>query len=144
MSTLIKKIHQDAVIPKYETEGSVGFDLTVIDEYIIPPGTYTYLRTGLVIKPPLGYSINIYPRSSTFKKYKVIMPNSVGIVDTDYCGDRDEIMIPVYNINNFYAKIPKGSRVAQAVLVPVCKFDIKETEEQLALFNRDGFGSTGE
>lgn len=140
---LIRRVHPDAQIPSYATEGSVGFDLHSCDTYKVYSKSYCEVRTGLVIKPPDGYSINIYPRSSTFKRYSLIMPISVGIVDYDYCGEDDEIKMMFYNMGVKDVVLETGVRLAQAVLVRANKFEIRESKESFATKSRGGNGSTG-
>ncbi|QJX71820.1 nudix hydrolase domain protein [Faustovirus] len=82
------KLRPDAVIPTKATDGSVGFDLTLLGMHsrCATDDTVIYCHTGLKVKPPPGYYIKIYPRSSISKSgYSVA--NSVGIVDVDYRGE---------------------------------------------------------
>ncbi len=137
----IKKLHPDAVIPKYQTEGSVGFDFHSVEDVQVKPGEFKLIRTGLAVATPPGFMLMACPRSSTYKNFGLVMVNSVGIIDQDYCGNEDEIRIPVMNIKNYDSYFIKGTRFAQAVFVQVGKFSFLETEDMGQ--SRGGYGSTG-
>ena len=70
------------------------------------------------------------------------MAQSVGIIDTDYCGEDDEIKIQVYNFTDSPVKVEKGDRIAQAIFVKVATPEWHEVE-QMSDTSRGGFGSTG-
>jgi len=142
MEVLIKKIHPDAIIPEYKTEGSVGFDLYIIEDYLVAPQAIVYMRTGLVIKVPDGYMLMLVPRSSIPWNFNLTMPHGCGIIDSDYCGDEDEIILQFYNFSNQWVNVPKWTRLAQGILIPVAKAEF--VEEEFKFENRGGFGSTGE
>lgn len=81
----IKRLHDDAVIPRYATEGSAGFDLVAIDDVIIEPGETKLIRTGLAFEIPAGYELQIRPRSGVTLKTKLRV--QLGTVDSDYRGE---------------------------------------------------------
>src|SRR5690625_2086020 len=83
----IKKTHPDAVIPKYATELSAGFDLYAVEDVIIRPGETKSIRLGLAFEMPEGYEIQIRPRSGISLKTKLRQSNSVGTIDADYRGE---------------------------------------------------------
>lgn len=66
---------------------------------------------GVCIEVPKGFESIVVPRSSTFKKYGIIMNNSVGIIDGSYCSDKDEWKFPALATRK--VTIPKGTRIAQ-------------------------------
>lgn len=68
--------------------------------------------------------------------------NGIGIIDSDYCGDNDEILFAAFNFTKKAVAIEKGTRVAQLILVKFAKADIKEVRS-LGNKDRGGFGSTG-
>ena len=80
------KIDKRAKVPQYQTIGSVGFDFETIEEATIYPKEIQLLRTGLTIEVPQSYMLMIALRSSTPRKWGLVMPQGVGIVDQDYCG----------------------------------------------------------
>jgi len=80
-------------------------------------------------------------RSSTPRKFGLLLPQGVGIVDTDYCGEEDELKIQVYNFTDSVVRVERGSRIAQAIFVRVMTADWNEVEH-LSAPSRGGFGST--
>ena len=69
------------------------------------------------------------------------MPQGLGVVDNDYCGENDELQMQVYNFTDKPVTVERGSRIAQAVFVRVGKADWDEVE-QMSAPSRGGFGST--
>lgn len=131
-----------AEVPTYGTDKSAGFDLALVDDVIVPPGQHLMARTGLVIQAPVGHMLMIVPRSSTWKNYRIMLGNTVGIVDEDFCGPKDELMLNLYNAGQFAQHISKGSRLAQGIFVPVTRGEFVVQDEPIAE-NRGGWGSTG-
>ncbi|MEM1725266.1 MAG: dUTP diphosphatase [Thermoplasmata archaeon] len=138
----IWKKDKRAQLPERSTLGSVGFDLFALEDTTIYPLQFTLIRTGLVIQTQFPYAMLIFPRSSLFKKKNLIMPNSVGIIDFDYCGEEDEIKIPVLNLSNKVITIQASEKIAQAVFVKIAFPEIIEISE-VSKQSRGGFGSTG-
>jgi len=122
-----------------QTKDSIGFDCITIEDYVLKKGEFKLLNLGIVAKPSEGKFIMLVPRSSTFKKYKIIQTNSVGIIDPDYCGCDDIIKMPVLAMEDI--TIPKGVRIAQLVLMDYTSIDTEEFEPEKE--SRGGFGSTG-
>lgn len=122
----------------------MGYDLFALQETIVQAGEFKLIRTGLVIQTEPPYALFIFPRSSLFKKKKLILPNSAGIIDFDYCGKDDEVMIPVVNLGKEPAVIAEHEKIAQAVFIRVAFPEIEEVSlEELPENSRGGFGSTG-
>ena len=143
MKILVWKRHPDAKLPEKSTEGSVGYDLFALEETEIPPRGLVFLRTGLVIKAEPPFALFVFPRSSLFKKKGLIMPNSAGIIDFDYCGEDDEVKIPLLNLTDKTVRIVKGEKVAQAVFIRVEFPEVIEVSKPPSRSSRGGFGSTG-
>ena len=72
-----------------------------------------------------------------------MLANSVGIIDQDYCGEKDEIKALVLNFNKKPVIVKKGERIAQGILVKIARPRIEEVEKMSGK-SRGGFGSTGE
>ncbi|MFN3505015.1 MAG: dUTP diphosphatase [Caldimicrobium sp.] len=133
-----------ARLPERSTEGSVGYDICALEDTEISPLELKLIRTGLVIKASPPYALFIFPRSSLFKKKNLIMPNSAGIIDFDYCGEDDEVKIPVLNLGKEKVFIKAYEKIAQAVFLKIAYPEIKEISyEELPRNSRGGFGSTG-
>lgn len=98
----IKRLHPDAVIPKYATDLSAGFDLYAVEDVIIEPGETKAVGLGLAFEIPAGYEIQIRPRSGISLKTLLRQSNSVGTIDADYRGEVkvmfDNIAEPDYRL----------------------------------------------
>jgi dUTP pyrophosphatase len=161
MDVKIRKLHEDARIPQYATEGSAGFDLVACEDVIIAPGETKLVRTGLAFEIPSGYELQIRPRSGISLKTKLRVANSPGTVDADF---RGEVAVIIDNISKphprFFLRHPsqwnitanregtyiirKGDRIAQGVIAPVYRAAFEEVSE-LSETERGagGLGSTG-
>ena len=115
-------------------------DLYVAKGCNLKAGEFKLIDLGISVECPEGYWMQLVPRSSTFKKYGVIQTNSFGVIDTEYCGDNDIVMLPVYATRN--TRIPKGERICQFTLVKDVNFNINSVP-RLNGKDRGGFGSTG-
>ena len=138
----IFKRHPDAVLPVYASSGACAFDLSPIEDAIIQPGEISRLRTGLVFCVPNGYTLLIAARSSLPRRYGLCIPQGFGIVDNDFCGPEDELLLQLLNFTDKPTSVKKGDRLAQGMFVPFVTgtFHFVDTLEKP---NRGGFGSTG-
>jgi len=143
MKAKVWRKNPNAKVPERATNLSVGYDVCASEDVEIPEGGFALIPTGLVIQAPESYAIFVFPRSSLFKKKGLIMPNSAGIIDFDYCGEEDEIKIPVVNLKKEKVVVKKGEKVAQIVFIKVGFPEIEEVEEAPGKNSRGGFGSTG-
>ena len=119
-------------------------DITIneMDEAMIP--------LGVAMELPEGFRANLLPRSSTFKKWGIIVTNSVGMIDHSYCGDTDEWKLAVFCLKarDFVngrncTIIHKGDKIAQFEIVPIMpKVELQEVDH-LGNEDRGGFGTTG-
>lgn len=132
-------------IPEYKTVGSVGFDISSNDDetVILGPGERQLIHTGLHMEIPIGYELQIRPRSGLSLK-KGFVP-ALGTIDNDY---RGEIGIIAMNLSkNENIVIRKGDRIAQGVISPVVNALFKPVDSLDKLSQTDrgegGFGSTG-
>ena len=141
LSVNIKRIDKELPLPKYETEGSVGFDLICRRQLILEPGTIGLIPANVVVEVPVGYMLIIAPRGSTARKFGLIIPNSIGIIDTDYCGDDDELQIQVWNFTDSRVTVDRGDKIAQGVIVKVGEAIFNEVDK-MSDESRGGFGST--
>jgi len=139
----IKRIDKDLPLPIYETSGSVGFDLLCRKEITIAPGKLALIPSNVIIQTPPGYMLMVTLRSSTPKRKGLFKPHGVGIIDQDYCGNNDEIMIQVYNFTKEYVTIKRGEKIGQGIFVRIDRFEWEEVNE-LNDKDRGGFGSTSE
>lgn len=100
----IEKIHQDAVTPRYATQGDSGADIYAIEEYFIEPDETVLVRTGLKMDIPKhphhtqGYrwEMQVRPRSGVSLNTNLRIANAPGTIDNFY---RDELKIICHNIH---------------------------------------------
>jgi len=140
---LIKKLDPAVRLPEYKTDGASGMDITAFIEkpIEIKPKSSTLVSTGLSVAFPKDYEIQIRPRSGLAAKNNISVLNTPGTIDSDY---RGEIKIIIYNHGNNNFIIKNGDRIAQMVLSPVVKMELKETLDlPETVRGTDGFGSTG-
>jgi len=140
MHVKIKRIDKDLPLPKYETDGSVGFDILARENTTVEAKGLGLIPGNIVVEVPKGYMLLVASRSSTPRKKGLLTPHGIGIIDHDYCGPEDEIKIQVHNFTNEDVKIERGERVAQGLFVRIDKFSWAELEE-MENQNRGGFGS---
>ena len=107
----------------------------------IEPGQVALVPTGLVIEVPAGHFLGVFARSSTPLKRGLMVANGVGIVDSDYCGPKDEIKIEVVNFTASPVQVRRGDRLAQGVILSYTRAEWQESAVERA--TRGGFGSTG-
>ena len=138
----IHRLHPDAVIPKYQTDGSAAFDLAAAECVVVAPGEVRLVPTGLVIEVPAGMFLGIFARSSTPLKRGLMVANGVGVVDSDYCGPEDEVKIAVVNVTPTPVTIEPGDRIAQGILLPAPRVTWDEVD-RVRSSSRGGFGATG-
>lgn len=141
MDVKIKRIDKSLPLPKYETNGSVGFDLLCRESAEIAPQEIALIPANVIVETPPGYMLMICMRSSTPRKIGLMMAQGLGIIDNDYCGEEDELKIQVYNFTDEPVTIERGSRIAQAIFVRVGTAEWNEVD-QMTTPSRGGFGST--
>ena len=139
---IFKRVHPDAVGPKYMTDGSAAFDIGLIEDLKIEPRAIIKVRTGLIIKSPKNHVLMIAPRGSNAMKKGICFPNSIGVIDADFCGPEDEIFLILENLTQAPVHLLKGDRVGQGMFIPVTRGDFREVDE-MPHPNRGGHGSTG-
>jgi dUTP pyrophosphatase len=137
----IRCLTPSARVPRYETPGAAGFDLSASQDITVQPGEVMLVPTGLVVEVPSGMFLGIFARSSTPLKRGLMVANGVGVVDPDYCGPHDEVKIEVYNFTARPVHIKAGDRIAQGILIPTIRVEWEEAAE-LRPDSRGGFGAT--
>ncbi len=122
-------------------EGGDWLDLRAAEDVAMKAGEYKMIPLGVAMELPKGYEALVAPRSSTFRKYGVLLANGIGIIDESYKGDNDEWNFLAYAVRD--TVIPKNERI--------CQFRIIEHQPGVALVevetlgnpDRGGIGSTG-
>nr|BBH94238.1 putative dUTPase, phage associated [Thermogemmatispora argillosa] len=142
LDVAIKRVDPTLPLPTYATAGSVGFDLLCRQDTEIAPRDLGFIPGNVIVRTPPGYLLLVTLRSSTPRRKGLLIPHGVGIIDQDYCGEGDEVLIQVYNFRDEPALVRRGERIAQGIFVPVA---LARWQEVTALGpGRGGFGSTGE
>ncbi len=89
MKVKIKRIDTSMPLPVYETQGAVGFDIYCREQTKINPKDIALVPSNLIIETPKGHMLMLALRSSTPKKKNLLKPHGIGIIDNDYCGEKD-------------------------------------------------------
>ncbi len=141
MKVKVKKLHTNAVAPKFGKPGDAGADLTATSIDTSRGGQVVY-GTGIAVEIPEGMVGLVFPRSSV-RNFPLIMSNSVGVIDSGY---RGEVMV-TFNLTSkeWFTDLYKvGDRIAQLIIMPVPLIEymivdeLSETER-----GTGGHGSTG-
>ena len=164
ISIPVEVCREDAKLPTYATDGSGAMDIYSPEEYVIGPGESIMIPIGIKVDIPIGYGLLIQPRSGLSRKSKIRIPNTPGLIDSDY---HEEIGVIIENIDppvkdiqlelgdngkiidgTLYGSsftIGKGERFAQMRLVEIPLVNWLPVSS-LGSFENDhgkGFGSTG-
>jgi len=139
---LIKKLHKNIILPEYKTDGSSGMDLMANVEQTVKilPGEKKIISTGIMVAIPEQYEIQIRPRSGLAAKNGISVLNTPGTIDSDY---RGEIKVILINLGKDIFQINKNDRIAQMIVCPIIKVELKEVESlPETVRGKGGFGST--
>lgn len=134
---------KDLSLPEYETEGAAGLDLkaNVDGEVVLRPGERTKVGTGLCVEIPLGYEIQVRPRSGLADKFGITVLNTPGTIDSDF---RGEIKVLLINLGSEPFVIKRGDRIAQMVVNKFERANLKISTSLSETARGSGeFGSTG-
>lgn len=137
----IHRVDTSLPLPRYATAGAVGFDLVCRVETTIGPGETALLPSNVIVRTPPGYMLLVVARSSTPRRLGLVVPHGVGIIDQDYCGPEDEILLQVQNVRPEPVTVPRGERLAQGIFVRVATARWREVERPDGP-SRGGFGSS--
>jgi len=135
-----QKLHPDAKIPNYAHIGDAGADVYAVAEITLAPQKRAAIPTGLAVDIPIGYEIQVRPKSGLALKHGITVLNSPGTVDAGY---RGEIQVIVINLGDESYTFTKGQKIAQLVLKPVIQASYVEGELGNSDRGAGGFGSTG-
>ncbi|MFP4187394.1 MAG: dUTP diphosphatase [Acholeplasmataceae bacterium] len=130
-------------LPRRSTSMSAGYDLASAEDVRIGPKEIVLVPTGLKALMPSNEALFVFARSSMGIKRKLMLANSVGIIDADYYDNEDNeghIFIPLYNFGEEPVRITAGERIAQGVFL---KYLTTNDEPKDSTFRLGGFGSSG-
>lgn len=134
----------DFPLPKYATKGSSGMDLYCNEKgvHVLNPLDRKVISTGIYLRIPKGFEVQIRSKSGNASKYGIIVLNEPATIDSDYTG---EIKVILCNLSNSTVTINHGDGIAQMVLAKVETAELIELKEVINNTDRGnkGFGSTG-
>ncbi|MGL4687992.1 MAG: dUTP diphosphatase [Fusobacteriaceae bacterium] len=134
---------QGVVTPEYMTIEAAGMDIraNIKEPIILTSLERAMVPTGIKVEIPVGYEIQVRPRSGLAAKHGITLLNSPGTVDSDY---RGELKVILVNLSKDSYTVENGERIAQLVLSKVYKMDL-ESVDSLNTTKRaeGGFGHTG-
>ncbi len=133
----------DVELPHYATAGSAGMDIraAIKEDLIIEQGKVELIPTNLSVEIPVGYEIQVRPRSGLAANHSIGILNSPGTIDSDY---RGEVKIIVMNFGKENFKISRGDRIAQLIVSKVYTAKIEEVKNLNSSHRGEGgFGHTG-
>lgn len=137
----INKLSEDAKLPEYAHLTDAGADIFALEHTYLKPNETKLVKTGIAVAIPVGYEIQIRPRSGLSLKTPLRIANAPGTVDADY---RGEVCVIMWNSSNETVEINAGDKIAQMVINEVPMIKWKEvTELSSTERGTGGFGSTG-
>ena len=135
------RLHTDAILPEYKTEGAAGADVAAVENVDIPPGQVRAVNLGFAVSIPSGYEIQVRPRSGLALNHSVTVLNTPGTVDSDYRGPM-KVILANFGEKTFF--VSKGDRIAQLVVNKVEQgYFIEVGNLGETARGTGGFGSTG-
>lgn len=135
----VKKLKDNAVVPKYSKDGDAGMDLTITEVISETLNDITY-GFGVAMEIPKNYVGLVFPRSS-IRKYDLSLSNAVGVIDSGY---RGEIQATFKKTEGSYIYYGVGERGAQIIIIPYPQVEFVESDNLSDTERGDeGFGSSG-
>lgn len=140
MKVEIMRVDKNLPLPEYKTGGAVAFDFITRETTTIKGHEVGRIPSNVIIKVPAGYMLYIKDRSSTAVKKGLLI--TAGVIDQDFCGKDDEVLLQFFNYTDHDITIERGERIAQGIFVTIERVqwaEIEETDND----TRGGFGTTG-
>lgn len=142
MPVAVRRLHEDAVLPRYSTEGDAGADLSSVAEVTLAPGERALVPTGIALALPPGTVGLVHPRSGLAARHGMSIVNAPGTVDSGY---RGEVLVNLVNLDpteSFTVRV--GDRIAQLVVQEYLHADFSATDSLPGSARGEtGHGSTG-
>ena len=128
-------------LPRRATAGSAGYDFFSPLSFSLAPGSCVRIPTGVRARIDDGWVLMLFPRSGLGFKYRLQLNNTVGVVDADYFGARNEghIFIKLTNAGDRTVSVGAGEAFAQGIFLPFGLTDDDDARGE----RTGGFGSTG-
>jgi dUTP pyrophosphatase len=139
----VKRLNNGAGLPMpaYETSGAAGMDICAAENVMLRVGGRAAVATGFAFAIPIGYEVQVRPRSGLALKNGITCLNTPGTIDSDY---RGEVKVILANLGDEDYQIKIGDRIAQIIVAPVTQAAMVEVDalDETAR-GAGGFGSTG-
>ena len=137
----IKKLAEEAKVPKVEHHGDAGFDLYANENTALKPGERKLISTGIAMSFEKGYEAQVRPKSGLAIKHGLSLVNTPGTIDSGY---RGEVKVILINHGEEEYLVEKGKKIAQVVFNKIEEPEIEEVEDlDETTRGEGGFGSTG-
>ncbi len=137
----VMRCHPDARLPSYAHQGDAGMDICSVEKVALLPGERSLVATGIKLAVPIGFEVQVRPKSGLAIKHGITCLNTPGTIDAGY---RGEVKVILYNAGQEPYLVEKGSKIAQLIVARVEQADIAETGSlDDTARGEGGFGSTG-
>lgn len=141
MDVIFERLSGTAVLPAYAHPGDAGMDLCADETLDLAPGARAAVSTGLRLRLPPGTEGQVRPRSGLALTHGITVLNSPGTIDEGY---RGEVKVILINLGQTVFRVERGMRIAQLVIAPVLRTEIREGRaDDTTLRGTGGFGSSG-
>lgn len=139
MELRVKKVHKDAVLPRFAHPGDAGMDLFALEDTVVLPREVTKVRTGIAMQIPDGYVGLCWDKSGLSMNQGIKLLG--GVIDAGY---RGEVIVGLINLGKEVYTFEKGHKIAQMLIQKVAHPEIEEVAELSDTSRGEGgFGSTG-
>lgn len=128
-------------LPRRATEGAAGYDFVSPVDCILQPGETALIPTGMRAEIAPGWVLLLFPRSSLGFKHRLMLCNTVGVIDSDYyhAQNQGHILVKIFNGGDHPVTLSRGDRFCQGIFLP---YGLAQ-EEQVTARRSGGLGSTG-
>jgi dUTP pyrophosphatase len=116
MDIPIKRFDTNFPLPSSDV-GAACFDLVCRETVIFEPHRITSIAQNIAVKVPEGYALLLFNRSSTPLRMRLMLANGVGVVDSFYCGDKDEVLAFLLNVTDEAVTVNAGDKIVQGMIV---------------------------
>lgn len=148
----IETLDENVQIPFYAHKDDAGMDIRSNEDVILKPGETKVIKTGFKLSIPVGYEVQIRPRSGLSYNTPLIIPNSPGTIDSGYKDEigvimrntsregKDTYLISEKGCKEGIYEIKKGDRIAQMILSKIDRIEFELTTDIEAEDNNRGGG----
>ena len=157
MKVYIETCEENINLPEYSNYGDAGMDVRASENTVLMPGEVKLIKTGIKVAVPVGYELQVRPRSGISINTPLRISNTPGTIDSGYRGEvgiilentsrngENEYLITEKGNKQGVYKINKGDRIAQIVLNKYELIEFEKIEDVSTIGNNrnGGFGSSG-